>query len=142
MHNEPRFQHFENRLSTSERFAFIPPFHHRLINVLPLSLTENSFSEMFVGNLALAQKNAASQSPLLLCTFCGPPPYPPFARPDKSCDHTITFPLPFPLSLRDIRHLKSYVMARIHSAETGCVYIFQLPLTVSPSVDVQKSNFG
>ena len=28
------------------------------------------------------------------------------------------------------------------SAETGCVYIFQLPQTVSPSFAVQKSNFG
>ena len=34
------------------------------------------------------------------------------------------------------------VMARIHSAETGCVYIFQLPQTVSPSFAVLKSNFG
>ena len=33
-------------------------------------------------------------------------------------------------------------MARIHSAETGRVYIFQLPQTVSPSVAVQKNNFG
>ena len=33
-------------------------------------------------------------------------------------------------------------MARIHSAETGCVCIFQLPQTVSPSFPVQKSNFG
>ena len=34
-----------------------------------------------------------------------------------------------------------YGMARIHSAETGCVYIFQLPQTVSPSFAVQKTSF-
>ena len=33
-------------------------------------------------------------------------------------------------------------MAGIHSAETGCVYIFQLPQTVSQSFAVQKSNYG
>ena len=33
-------------------------------------------------------------------------------------------------------------LARIHSAKTGCIYIFQLPQTVSPSFAVQKSNFG
>ena len=33
-------------------------------------------------------------------------------------------------------------MARIHSAETGCLYIFQLPQTVLPSCAVQNSNFG
>ena len=33
-------------------------------------------------------------------------------------------------------------VARTDSAQTGCVYIFQLPQTVSPSFAVQRGYFG